>query len=295
MQCKSGREAPFPLQVPGMLVLADNNPVRHIRRPYVNWALIAACVVIFFLDPSYRDFGFTPASLHPVAKPLAPQPGWDLVMLQSVSYIFLHGDLMHLAGNMLALWVFGNNVEDSMGHRRYPLFFLICGMAGAFAEGLFSPTPQVPVIGASGAVAGVMGAYLLLHPRARVLVLVAFRIPLLVPASAFVGLSIALDVLSALFPDPDAEMLIAWWAHIGGFAAGALLILVMRHRDVPLFQPAAIYPENGFGRLGRFLPALGPRAGAESPKASRFRQIVFALKTAAFFLIIVVVVELLFA
>lgn len=278
-----------------MLVLADNNPVRHIRRPYVNWALIVLCMAVFLIDPSYQDYGFTPASLHPVTTKAPGGPGWDTVALQSVSYIFLHGDLLHLAGNMLALWVFGNNVEDSMGHRRYPLFFVLCGMAGAFTEGLFSPDPLLPVIGASGAVAGVMGAYLLLHPRARVLVLVAFRIPVLVPASVFVGLSIALDVISALIPDPEAEVLIAWWAHIGGFTAGALLILLMRHRDVALFQPAAIYPENGFGRLGRFLPDLGPRQGADTAQASRWRQIVFGVKATVFFLIIVVLVELLFA
>ena len=140
-----------------MLVIADNNPVRHIRRPYVNYALIAACVVIFFVNPPYQQYAFTPASLHLIGGPKA-QMGWDTVALQSVSYIFLHGSILHLAGNMLALWVFGNNIEDSMGHTRYPLFFVLCGMAGALCEGLMSPAPTVPVVGASGAIAGVMGA-----------------------------------------------------------------------------------------------------------------------------------------
>lgn len=277
-----------------MLVIADNNPVRHIRRPYVNYALIAACVVIFFVNPPYQQYAFTPASLHLIGGPKA-QMGWDTVALQSVSYIFLHGSILHLAGNMLALWVFGNNIEDSMGHTRYPLFFVLCGMAGALCEGLMSPAPTVPVVGASGAIAGVMGAYLLLHPRARVLVLVAFRIPVLVPASVFVGLSIGLDVISALLPDPDSEILIAWWAHIGGFAAGALLILVMRHRDVALFQPAAIYPENGFGRFRWLMINLAPRPGSETQQASRWRQVFFGLKTLTFFLIIVVIIETIFA
>lgn len=277
-----------------MLVIADNNPVRHIRRPYVNYALIAACVVIFFVNPPYQQYAFTPASLHLIGGPKA-QMGWDTVALQSVSYIFLHGSILHLAGNMLALWVFGNNIEDSMGHARYPLFFVLCGIAGALCEGLMSPAPTVPVVGASGAIAGVMGAYLLLHPRARVLVLVAFRIPVLVPASVFVGLSIGLDVISALLPDPDSEILIAWWAHIGGFAAGALLILVMRHRDVALFQPAAIYPENGFGRFRWLMINLAPRPGSETQQASRWRQVFFGLKTLTFFLIIVVIIETIFA
>ncbi len=282
-----------------MLVLADNNPVRHIRRPWVNHALIALCVIFFFIDPAFQTYGFTPAELQQVlltgeaGKP--SQPGIDAVAMQMVSYIFLHADLLHLAGNMLALWVFGNNIEDSMGHARYALFFILCGIAGALGEGLFSAVPEVPVVGASGAIAGVMGAYLLLHPRARVLVLVAFRFPLLVPASAFVGLAVFVDVVSALLPDPDAEMLVAWWAHIGGFVAGALLILVMRHRDVALFQPAAIYPEDGFGRLGRFLIDLGPKRGDDSAPACRRRQIWAGVKTMVFFILIVIGVELVFS
>lgn len=277
-----------------MLVIADNNPVRHISRPYVNYALMAICVAIFVIDPPYQQYGFTPANLQLVSSPKTTT-GWDQIAVQLVSYIFLHGSLLHLGGNMLALWVFGNNIEDSMGHLRYPLFFILCGIAGAICEGFLTSAPMVPVIGASGAVSGVMGAYLLLHPRARVLVLVAFRVPVLVPASIFVGLSIGLDLISALLPDPESEVMIAWWAHIGGFAAGALLILIMRHRDVSLFQPAAIYPENGFGRLGRFMIDLGPRSGAGSEQASLWRRALFGVKTVAFFLIIVVIVETIFA
>ncbi len=278
-----------------MLVLADNNPIRHISRPWVNHTLIALCVVFFLFDPGWQTYGFTPAELQRVAWPGATaKPGDGLPALQMVSYIFLHADLLHLAGNMLALWVFGNNVEDSMGHLRYALFFILCGIAGALGEGLFSAVPEVPVIGASGAIAGVMGAYLLLHPRARVLVLIAFRFPVLVPASVFVGVAVAVDLVSALLPDPEAEMLVAWWAHIGGFAAGALLILVMRYRDVPLFQPAAIYPEQGFGRLGRFLLDLGPRQDATSARAGRLRQLWAGVKAVTFFLIIVIVVETFF-
>ncbi len=278
-----------------MLVLADNNPIRHISRPWVNHTLIALCVVFFLFDPGWQTYGFTPAELQRVAWPgAAAKPGDGLPALQMVSYIFLHADILHLAGNMLALWVFGNNVEDSMGHLRYALFFILCGIAGALGEGLFSAVPEVPVIGASGAIAGVMGAYLLLHPRARVLVLIAFRFPVLVPASVFVGVSVAADLISALMPDPEAEMLVAWWAHLGGFAAGALLILVMRYRDVPLFQPAAIYPEQGFGRLGRFLLDLGPKPGATGAQAGRLRQLWVGVKAVTFFLIIVIVVETFF-
>ncbi|MGY6536588.1 MAG: rhomboid family intramembrane serine protease [Pararhodobacter sp.] len=284
-----------------MLVLADNNPIRHVTRPWVNYALIALCFLFFLIDPAWQEYGFTPADLQRVAFGNSTVPGagtgpvQGVPALQMVSYIFLHADILHLAGNMLALWVFGNNVEDSMGHLRYAVFFILCGIAGALAEGVLSAVPEVPVIGASGAIAGVMGAYLLLHPRARVLVLIAFRFPVLVPASVFVGFSIFVDIVSALAPDPDSTMLVAWWAHIGGFAAGALLILVMRYRDVPLFQPAAIYPEQGFGRLGRFLLDLGPRRGDDSAQACRWRQFWAAFKTVSFFLIIVIVVETIFS
>ena len=273
-----------------MLVVADNNPVRHIRRPYVNWTLIALCVGVFVLNPAYQDWGFTPANLHLVGNPKTDAT-WSSIAVQSVSHIFLHGSIWHRAGNMVVLWVFGNNIEDSMGHGRYPLFFLLCGMGGALAEGLFSPAPGLPVIGASGAIAGVMGAYLLLHPRASVLVLVAFRVPVLIPASLFVGLSVTIDLLSALSPDPDAEVLVAWWAHLGGFAAGVLLILVLRYRDVPLFQPATAYPADRFGRLSRLMINLGPRG--DMP-ASGARRMAFWLKTIAFFAVIVVVSEYIF-
>lgn len=287
-----------------MLVLADNNPVRHIRRPYVNWVLIALCAAVFLLDPAYQVHGFTPELLHNavygtglITKGGAvPPTDWPRLIQTSVTYIFLHGSLLHLAGNMIALWVFGNNIEDSMGHWRYPLFFILCGMGGAVAEGLFSPDPRIPMVGASGAIAGVMGAYLLLHPRARVLVLVAFRVPVLVPASMIVGLTLALDIMSALLPeDPDAESLIAFRAHLGGFVTGCLLILVMKYRDVGLFQPAAHYPENGFGRLGRWMIDLGPSADAGSAPASLRRKLWFAAKTVGFFLAIVIIAELVFA
>src|SRR5690606_11658791 len=153
---------------------------------------------------------------------------------QMITYIFLHAGWLHLAGNMVVLWVFGDNIEDAMRHVLYPVFFVLCGMAGAGTEALFSSTPQVPVIGASGAIAGVMGAYLLLHPRARVLVLAAFRVPVLAPAGVFVGLTVVLDLISAL-SNTQGAVQVAFWAHLGGFAAGAALICVMRWRDVPLF------------------------------------------------------------
>lgn len=275
-----------------MLVLADGNPVRHVRRPYVNYAIIALCAIVFLIDPSYVDYGFVPAQLEYVS--VAPQAIADEFVLQRlVTYIFLHGDLFHLLGNMLVLWVFGDNVEDSMGHGRYLLFFLLCGVAGALGEAAFAVDPNITVIGASGAIAGVMGAYLLLHPRARVMVLIAFRFPLLVPASLFVGLSIATDVGMALFARGEAA--VAWWAHIGGFAAGVAMLPLIRYADVPLFQPAASYPENALAPFSRFMIDLGHDRAAGSVPASWSERVIFAVKTIGYFLIITVIVELIFA
>ncbi|MCG6121366.1 MAG: rhomboid family intramembrane serine protease [Microvirga sp.] len=272
-----------------MLVLADGNPVRHVRRPVVNYALIALCIVVFVLNPPYLEYGFIPARLQFVAEGVGGEPG----LLRLVTYIFLHGDIFHLLGNMLVLWVFGDNVEDSMGHLRYLAFFVICGVAGALMEGAFASDPEIVVVGASGAIAGVMGAYLLLHPRARVLVLIAFRFPLLVPASLFVGLSIATDLSMALFAGGGAA--VAWWAHIGGFAAGIALLPLLRYRDVPLFQPAAAYPENAFAPFNRFMLDLGHRRDAGSVDASFGERVAFGVKTLVYFIVIVVVVELIFA
>jgi membrane associated rhomboid family serine protease len=272
-----------------MLVLADSNPIRHIGRAWVNYTIIATCFLVFLIDPDYIDFGFVPAQLsgfEPVAYDLGDVPA----QARLVTYIFLHGDLFHLLGNMLVLWVFGDNIEDSMGHWRYALFFVLCGVSGALAETLFSANQAVPVIGASGAVAGVMGAYLLLHPRARVLVLIAFRFPILVPASLFVGLNIATDFVMALFPGEE-EALVAWWAHIGGFGAGLVLVTLLRYRDVDLFQPAHAYPEKAFAPFNRILIDVSPKPVSDGGSVGWSTRTIAALKTIAFFVTIVVIVE----
>lgn len=267
-----------------MLIVADNNPTRHIRFAYVNWALMSACVLVFVLRVPWDDFAFTPAYLHLIGGVKAPG-GAAEILGTMVTYIFLHATWLHLAGNMLALWVFGDNIEDAMGHWRYALFFILCGMGGAGAEALFAHDPLVPVIGASGAIAGVMGAYLLLHPRARVLVLVAFRLPVLVPAAVVVGLSVALDLVAALSPALPSGVMVAFWAHIGGFCVGAALITVFRTPDVPLLQAATTYPEGGFLGLGRFAIDLGQDT---RPWGSRA---VFWVKAVLFFLAITLGVE----
>jgi membrane associated rhomboid family serine protease len=152
--------------------------------------------------------------------------------------MFLHGGLMHLIGNMLYLWIFGNNVEEAMGHARFLAFYLLCGVAAAFSQAWLNPDSTLPMIGASGALAGVLGAYLLLHPRARVLVLLplGFFVQLMyVPAAFMLGLWFALQIVSSLMAAPE-EGGVAWFAHIGGFVAGSALVLVFRRRGVKLFD-----------------------------------------------------------
>jgi membrane associated rhomboid family serine protease len=150
-----------------------------------------------------------------------------------LTYMFLHGDILHLLSNMLFLWVFGDNVEDAMGHLKFIVFYLACGVAGGLAHSLALPTSKLPLIGASGAVAGVIGAYLILHPRVMVWVL-AFRfIPLRISAAWVLGVWVATQLFMVLLGQPDQ---VAWWAHIGGMVTGAILILFMRRPGVPLFD-----------------------------------------------------------
>lgn len=226
--------------------LYDDNPT--IRTPFFTWLFIAACVAVFFWQTSLPpraeqaivySLGVIPAVLFGQAE-LPPQlyivPGWASVFTS----MFLHGGWMHLIGNMLYLWIFGNNVEDAMGHLRFVIFYLVCGSAAALTQSMMSPGSTVPMIGASGAIAGVLGAYLMLHPRAnvRVLLVIFFYIRLLnVPAVIVLGLWFALQLFSGWTTSAD-EGGVAFWAHIGGFVAGVVLIPFFKDSDVPLFGAA---------------------------------------------------------
>ena len=150
-----------------------------------------------------------------------------------ISYMFLHGGWMHLIGNMLFLWVFGDNVEDAMGHLPFIVFYLLCGILAGYAHSLMAPSSPSPLIGASGAVAGVIAAYLMLHPNVLVWVLAFGAISMNLRAVWVLGAWVVLQFASLIMAQQSNT---AWWAHIGGLAAGALLILVMRRRGVPLFQ-----------------------------------------------------------
>lgn len=222
------------------LPLHDTTPRTLIARPWTTWGLIIACALFYTFQASGGPDGFArliyglgviPAVLTGSAE-LPPALAMADPWVTLLSYQFLHGGFMHLVGNMLYLWVFGDNVEDAMGHARFLAFFLVCGVLAALTQTLVFPDARVPMIGASGAVSGVLGAYLILHPKARVLVPIVF-IPLYLPAWLLLIFWFGFQFFAA-FGGPAAEN-VGWWAHIGGFIAGAALIFVFRYKAVPLF------------------------------------------------------------
>ena len=228
-----------------MIPFSDDNPVEHT--PFMNWLLIALCVVAFVWEFSLGDkgmdaalaiFGFTPAVFFGSEPALSASYGVpaDATIFTSM---FLHGGFLHLAGNMLYLWIFGNNIEEAMGHVRYTLFYLVCGVSAALTMGLIGPHSEVPMIGASGAISGVLGAYMLLYPRARVHVIIPLGIifyPLWIRAVWVVGIWFAMQLLSAAFTD-SSQPGTAFWAHVGGFGAGLILTPLLKARDVRFFGP----------------------------------------------------------
>jgi len=219
-----------------LIPLRDDNPT--VLWPLVTIALILANAAVFFyelsLDPRLLEsliyqMGMVPAA---VTGSFIPGTGGYFTLVTSM---FLHGGWMHVIGNMLYLWIFGNNIEDSMGHLRFILFYLITGLAAAAAHLAFNAASTVPTIGASGAVSGVLGAYLVLFPHARVqtLVTLGFFIRIIyVPAWVLLLFWIGLQLLNqALAPIDPAAGGVAYAAHIGGFAAGLVLIpLFRKHR-----------------------------------------------------------------
>ena len=222
--------------------LHDTLRLRRMRFAYVNWSLIAANLAIFVLlqsgifaklDPELSaGFGMIPSVLFGTeALPgyVAHPPAW----LTPLTALFLHGGWGHLLSNMLFLQVFGNNVEDAMGHLRYLAFYLIVGAVSVIAYAFANPASEGPLIGASGAISGVLAAYMLLHPRARVFGLLFGILPLYLPAVWAIGTWIAFQGAQAL---ASADQSVAFVAHIGGFIAGLALVAAFKSREVMLFS-----------------------------------------------------------
>ncbi|MBA3563724.1 MAG: rhomboid family intramembrane serine protease [Gammaproteobacteria bacterium] len=226
-----------------MIPLRDDNP--STIKPYITYAVLGLCVLVFLWQLSLGSgpdaqaavyaFGVIPAVL---LGPLDLPAGVAVVPPVATVFtsMFMHGGLLHLGGNMLYLWIFADNVEDTMGHGRFLVFYLLCGVAAVLAQALPDPSSQVPMIGASGAISGVLGAYLLLFPHARVLVglpLGFYLHTMRLRAVIVLGIWFLFQLLSSAGDTGEAG--VAFRAHIGGFVAGVLLI--------PLFAP---------GRVGLF-------------------------------------------
>jgi len=218
--------------------LHDNTPLQVIRFQYVTVALIAANLVVFLTTGAFTGedvltavatgYGLVPGELTGLVPPPA---GWEPVPepLTLITYQFLHAGWWHLASNMLFLWVFADNIEDAFGSLAFLLFYLFCGIAGGLAHVLVSPASDMPLVGASGAVSGVLGAYAILFPKARVWILLFMRLPLRIGAAWVLGGWFLLQVAS-LFMAAGNDVQVAFWAHIGGFVAGAAVTWVLRRR-----------------------------------------------------------------
>ena len=245
-----------------LIPIKDDNKLSEIKFQYVTVVFIAACIGVFLWQLTLGSgenrviygYGSIPAVLFGTKE---MSPGLIVVpeYLTLVTSIFFHGGWMHILFNMLFLWVFGDNVEDSMGHIRYFFFFLITGAIATLAHAIMLPSSEAPLIGASGAVSGILGAYLVLHPTARLRLLFMYIIPLRLPAFVFLIGWIGIQFLSLDASNSDT----AWWAHIGGFLAGMLLIGVFRKKNVPLF--------DGLGRFGADNPNVVDLAQKRAQKS----------------------------
>jgi membrane associated rhomboid family serine protease len=229
-----------------MFPLKDDNPT--FTTPVVTWALIILNVAVFFYQLSLGphgnrfvyQFGAVPAVITG-AQTLSSNIAIIPPFLSIFTSMFLHGGWMHLIGNMWFLWIFGNNIEEAMGSLRYIIFYLACGFLASSAQILFHMASPIPSIGASGAIAGVLGAYLMLYPRAKVLTLVTllFFIRLMwIPAGVILGLWFVIQLWSGSITGHQPGGGIAFWAHVGGFLAGILLVGLFKKRDVRFFNPA---------------------------------------------------------
>ena len=247
------------------MLLADDLETTRIRTPWVTWGLMAVCTAIYLLQlsqPAVED-----------ALALWPQEwrdGWrqPTQWQHLFGYMWLHGGWLHLAGNLLVLWVFGDNIEDALGHARMLLLYVLAGLAGGALHAVLGADPKTPLVGASGAIAGIMAAYLLLYPRAKLFVLAFARAPVLVPAGWFVAAWFATNAFEALTGGHGGEADVAWWAHIGGFLVGLALVGPLCQPGVALFQPAVVHPSPRFGWLRRVSFDFAPEAVPHAPGAS---------------------------
>lgn len=230
-----------------MIPLKDDNPAEI--KPIVTIGVIVACVLVFLHQVSLQgklgeifvyQYGAIPAVVFGYAdlpvELMAVSPYGSLM-----TSMFLHGGWMHLIGNMMYLWIFGNNIEDVMGHVKFIIFYALCGIIAALSHAAIDSESAIPMVGASGAISGVLGAYLLLYPHARVLVLIPFGFftqMIYVPAGIVLGLWFLMQLVSSGMSAGSQGGGVAFFAHIGGFVAGMALIPFFKHSHVSFFNPA---------------------------------------------------------
>jgi membrane associated rhomboid family serine protease len=234
-----------------VIPLHDDNP--STTRPFLTVGILITCIVVYVwhhlwlsdvgtIQASYA-FGLVPSVLtgrELLAEEMRVIPTWVSV----ITSMFMHGGFWHLAGNMLYLGIFGNNVEDAMGHARFLAFYVSCGIAAALVQVLLEPGSNLPMVGASGAISGVLGAYMLLFPRARVLlglplgflIVQLGRFPAIWVLAAWFVMQLVMGSLATPKIPGESEGGIAFGAHIGGFIAGMVLVTFFKHRRVPLWR-----------------------------------------------------------
>jgi membrane associated rhomboid family serine protease len=252
-----------------MIPLRDTIPSKTY--PVVNMTLIGLNVLIFLAQPSGGSglerfaylYGFVPAryTVPQIADYFSP--GQQLFSV--VSFMFLHGGFWHLLGNMWSLYIFGDNIEDRLGPFRYLLFYLLCGLASGMTHFVFNPSSTMPIIGASGAIAGVMGAYILLYPGAKILTLIPiFFIPwfIEIPAVFFLGFWFLMQFINAAGHTGNAGG-IAWWAHVGGFLSG--MIFLKLFLTVPVSGLSNAFRKAAERKSSDRLQLLRPSIGGQDP------------------------------
>ncbi len=223
-----------------MIPLRDTNP--RYTFPVVNYALITMNVLVFLFQISLgRNFESFIYAFGLVPSRLTEQIQYYDFGLRTffpiLSSMFMHGGWMHLIGNMLFLYIFGDNVEDRLGHLKYMIFYILSGVGAAMSQYLINPASEIPMVGASGAIAGVLGAYIFMFPRAKILTLVPifyFIQFVELPAFVFLGIWFFMQFLSGMLMlgiGSDAGG-VAWWAHIGGFVSGTFLLLIFRRKKI---------------------------------------------------------------
>ena len=250
-----------------LMPIGDDNEGRIIT-PFVTYILIAINVAVFIFlqipsDAFTYAFSVVPREItqnRDIVDTLkigngAIQlgPGPQPIQLTILTAMFMHGGWAHLFGNMLYLWIFGDNVEDAMGHFKFLIFYLLCGVAATLAHILSGPNSLIPSLGASGAIAGVLGGYLILYPTRKVRVLIGYMGIVAMPALLVIGIWIALQVFSgvgSIAVTDESRGGVAYWAHIGGAAAGLILVFAFRNRDTKrraaqrMNAPASTYFNN---------------------------------------------------